>query len=286
MAEIAFLNGRFCPIDDAVVSINDRGYLFGDGVYEVIRSYSGRLWAVERHMRRLERSISGIDIRGVDLVDIRKRIEEAYYRSEIQNAFLYLQITRGIAPREHTFSNNMKPTVLITVRFIEEGPKEHYERGVAVITLIESRWARRDIKSLNLLPNVLARQQAKEKGVFEAIFVEDGFVNEAGSSNIFIVRKDELLTRERGPHILSGITREIVLETARREGIVCREEKYSLEELRRADEVFITGTTFGILGVTQVDGEKISNGKVGKTTHFLHEKYMERIKNGEDGYEE
>lgn len=197
MPDLAWLDGEWLPIEEARVPVLDRGNMFGDGVYEVVRSYDGRLWALDLHLERLARSLQAIGIAGVTMAEVRPLVEEGNRRGGYANARVYLHVTRGVAPRVHTFPTNTKPTLLITVEEQPATAPALYEQGVAAVTLPELRWARRDIKSLNLLPNIMARQQAAEAGAFEAILVQpDGIVTEGASHGIFMVDRGVLITRE------------------------------------------------------------------------------------------
>jgi len=278
VGEIAFLNGNILPIAEAKVSVNDRGFLFGDGVYEVMRTYAGRIWALGPHLDRLARSMRCIDLKGPALGEIRSRIEEMYRRSELPDAQIYLEITRGVASRTHAFPAAAQPTFLITVRSAQSPTQEERERGARTITVPDTRWARCDIKSVNLLPNVLAKQQAKSAGAFEAVFVRaDGLVTEGSSTSLFAVKAGRLLTREEGPHILSGITRRIVLDLARERNISAHEGPFSLQEMLQADEVFLTGTTTEIMPVVTINDRSIGTGVPGPVARTLYNALRRRI---------
>src|SRR4051794_38158028 len=214
MPELAYINGEWMPIAEARISIDDRGFQFGDGVYEVIRSYGGRLWALDRHLRRLELSLAGIELTAVSVPEIRGTIVELFRRGALPEAGVYVQITRGVAPRRHSFDRQVSPTVVMTLRAQHPVDPAIYHEGGRCITVPEIRWARRDIKSTNLLGNILAKQRAAEAGAYEAIFVDgDGRVTEGSSTNVFIVERGRVVTREKGPHILAGITRDLIVET-------------------------------------------------------------------------
>jgi D-alanine transaminase len=276
------VNGRYGPIDEATVPINDRGFLFGDSVYEVFHVHDGRLWAAERHYRRLGRSLEAIGL-NADLEAIRGWVDETLRQSRLAEAMVYLHVTRGVAPRNHAFPPDLKPTVVITVRPLVAMPEAERRRGVKAITVPEVRWRRRDIKSTNLLPNVLAKQQAIRAGAYEALFVEaDGTVNEGSSTNVFLVRDGALHTPAKGPQILPGITRDLLVETAREQGYAVEERTVKLSELFEADEVFLSGTTTEALGVVEVDSRRIADGQVGLVTRGLFEAYSERVRQGRD----
>ncbi len=270
MPAIAFLNGRFIPWQEATVSIEDRGFQFGDGVYEVIRTYHGRPFELEAHLNRLDRSARELNLlqpysRAQWQAWIRQGIEEAGFAE----AKVYIQITRGAAPRDHAFPVNVPPTVVMTIRELLPFPDQTRATGVAAKTCEDLRWARCDIKSVNLLANVLAREEARRAGVFEAILVKDGLVTEGSVSNVMAVQAGTVVTAPEGPRILSGVTRTVVLDLARKEGLPVREQFMSVESLYAADEVFLTGTTVEVLGVIQVDGRIIGAGSPGPITRAL-----------------
>jgi len=283
MPEIAFLNGQYLPIDKAKVSINDRGYQFGDGVYEVIRSYNGRLWALERHLARLKRSLAEINITGISIDEVREAIGATCEKSGLSSMLVYVQITRGVCPRKHNYPEGLEPTFLITVRKFPERPQKIFAQGVRAITFPDIRWLRRDIKSINLLPNILARQKAISAGVYEAVLVqEDGTVTEGAATNVFAVIDGVLRTHPAGPRILPGITRGVVIETAREMGISVEERAFQRDEMLAADEVFLSGTGDEVLGIVEIDGETIVDGKVRPRTKGLRQTFMSRVAEGRD----
>lgn len=270
MPEIAFLNGRFLPWREATVSIEDRGFQFGDGVYEVIRTYHGRPFELEAHLNRLDRSAKELSLsQPYSRAQWREWIQRGIEEAGFAEAKVYIQITRGAAPRDHAFPVNVPPTVVMTIRELLPLPAQTRVTGVIAKTCEDLRWARCDIKSLNLLANVLAREEAKRAGVFEAILVKDGLVTEGSVSNVMAVQAGTVVTAPEGPRILSGVTRTVVLEFARKEGLPVREQFMSLESLYAADEVFLTGTTVEVLGVIRVDGRTIGAGSPGPVTSAL-----------------
>lgn len=277
MPEIVYLNGEFMEPEKAAIPINDRGFLFGDSVYEVVRSYGGRLFTLDRHLARLERSLHEIDICNVDIAQLGRAIEEACQRSGFAEALVYVQVTRGAAPRKHAYDRDLCPTVLVHVRDLEPLLDPSIREGVAAITAPDIRWQRCDIKSTNLLPNVLAKTKAKEQGALEAILVnEDGIVTEATSAGVFCVEQGVVLTHPLSPAILPSITREVVLEVAGEVGIPVREEPVSLERLRAAAEVFLASTTIDVCPVITIDGAPVGDGKPGPVTRRLLAAYLER----------
>lgn len=276
MPEWASVNGHFSSIDEATVPINDRGLLFADSVYEVFHVHAGRLWLEAEHYRRLEASLSALEIEA-NVARIRVWVAETLRQSQLKEALVYLQVTRGVAPRSHLPPKKIEPTVIVTVRESHGLPAETREKGVAVITVPESRWARRDVKTTNLLANILAKRAADAAGAFEALFVApDKTVNEGSSTNFFIVRGDEVATPAKSHDILPGISRDEVVELASKLGYQVAQRGVTLAELLAADEVFLTGTTTEVLGVVTVDGKSIGSGRVGPVTRKLYEAFDAR----------
>jgi D-alanine transaminase len=278
MPDIGFVNGRFMPLEEATVSVEDRGFQFGDGIYEVIRTYHGNPFHLDAHLARFERSARAIELPlPWAIQQWTAYVNEGIKRSGYAESKVYLQLTRGAAPRDHAFPAAPKPTSVMTVREMKPMDPALQATGVAVMTMDDWRWGRCDIKSVNLLPNVMARQKAKQAGAFEAIFVRQGQVTEGAVSNVMIVEAGRVLTAPEGEHILSGVTRTIVLELARKEGLPVEERFVSLEELLRADEIFLTGTTVEVLPVIRVDGKRVSNGKPGPVTFKLQTAFRRLI---------
>ena len=277
--ETAFLNGRFLPLAEATVSIEDRGFQFGDGVYEVIRTYRGRPFKLDAHLARLDRSAQAIDLR--QPYPFERWVEyvtEGLRLGDFPETKIYVQITRGTAPRDHAYAPDLQPTVLMTFRELQPLNATFQSTGVAAMTMKDLRWGRCDIKSINLLANVLARQQAKKCGVFESILVRDGQVTEGAVSNVFIVQDGKLITAPEGGWILSGVTRQVVLELARHEGLTVQERYCSEQELLGATEVFLTGTTVEVLGVVHIDGKQIGKGQPGPVTRSLAKRFLDETR--------
>ena len=277
MPALAFVNGRFMPLADATVSIEDRGFQFGDGVYEVIRAYGGRPFELEAHLARLDRSARALGLRQPYAhQQWCQHICEGIERAAYPEAKVYLQITRGVAPRDHAYAPDLSPTVVMTIRELRPLNLSVQASGVDAITIEDIRWGRCDIKSVNLLANVLARQQAKQVQVFETILVKDGQVTEGAVSNVMVVRDGAVITAPEGPRILSGVTRAVVLQIARQEGLRVEERYVPQRDLYGADEVFLTGTTVEVLGVVRIDGTTIGRGKPGPVTDRLAKRFAER----------
>lgn len=274
MPDVAFINGRFIPWQDATVSIDDRGFQFGDAVYEVIRTYRGVPFQLEAHLARLERSARELFIpQPYSRAQWMQWIQHGLSLAGYQEAKIYIQITRGVAPREHSFPSQGRPTVVMTMRELPGLPPETRRTGVTACTREDLRWGRCDIKSVNLLANVLAREEARKAGVFETIFVRDGLVMEGALSNVMAVRDGVIMTAPEGPRILSGVTRTVVLDLAKKEEILIEERSVPLDVLYAADEVFLTGTTLEVLGVVQIDGKTIGSGHPGPVTKTLADRW-------------
>ena len=277
MPDVVFLNGGYETSENATVSVEDRGFLFADGVYEVIRVYQGKPFALDLHLERLRASADGILLklpRPQEEYNI--IIQRLIRENQIQEGYVYGQVTRGsVAPRSHVFPpETTRPTELWRARFFPLTPPPERQKGCAVITLPDDRWNRCDLKTIMLLPNTIAREKAKRRGAFEAILLSpEGIVLEGAASNVFIVQGDTLYTHPLSSRILPGITRQIVLESCPRLGIAAREEPFYLETLQQADEVLITSTTIEIMPVISVDGQKIGSGHLGFYTRRFQEAF-------------
>lgn len=270
MPDLAFVNGAFMPLAEAKISIEDRGFQFGDGVYEVIRTYKGRPFSLDAHLARLDRSATALDLtQPYSRDEWTHHVLEGIKRAAYPEAKIYLQITRGVAPRDHAYSNEVTPTIVMTVREFHPLDRSVQVAGVDAMTTEDIRWGRCDIKSVNLLANVLARQQVKQARVFEAILINAGLVTEGAISNVMVVQGGAVVTAPEGPRILSGITRAVVLDLALREGLSVQERFVSQTDLYEADEVFLTGTTVEVLGVVRIDGKEIGCGRPGPITQRL-----------------
>jgi D-alanine transaminase len=267
---VAFVNGAFVPLAEAKVSIEDRGFQFGDGVYEVIRTYKGRPFSLDAHLARLDRSAAALELtQPYSRAEWKRHVLEGIKRAAYPEAKIYMQITRGVAPRDHAYSDDATPTVVMTVREFHPLDRSVQAAGVDAMTTEDIRWGRCDIKSVNLLANVLARQQVKQARVFEAILVNEGLVTEGAVSNVMVVQGGTVVTAPEGPRILSGVTRAIVLDLALGEGLPIQERFVSQTDLHEADEVFLTGTTVEVLAVIRIDGKIIGDGRPGPITQRL-----------------
>ncbi len=255
MPGIAYLNGHFLPLEEAKISIEDRGFQFGDGVYEVIRVYCGVPFRLHDHFLRFERNAQAISLPcPLSNTEWETLIREGIGKNHCGEGKVYIQMTRGVAPREHGFPGSVCPTLMITFQDMNGIDASLQWHGVRAITLPDLRWARCSVKSLNLLPNILAKQTANEAGAFEAILVKDGLVTEGTTSNVCLVKQGGIVTPSLGDQLLSGVTRAVVLELARKHGIAVEERAVREEELSQADELFLTGTTIEVLPVAQLNG--------------------------------
>ncbi len=272
---LVYLNGEFMPHTEARVSVDDRGFLFADGVYEVVRVYDGRPFLLPEHLCRMAGGVQALEIPFDAFAELRDVALRLLEENEIDGeANIYMQVTRGAAPRKHAFPpDDTAPTVYVSVRPSRRHPESYYEEGVDAITTPDTRWARCDIKSISLLPNVLANQKAHAAGAFEALFVRDGIVLEGSHSNLMAVVDGTLVTYPKCNYILAGITRDRVLALASSMGIPVREGPIPADRLYDVDEAFLTGTTTEVMPVTRVDGRTIGTGEPGPITRRLMEAY-------------
>lgn len=283
MGRIAYVNGRFVPHGEAVIHIEDRGYQLADAVYEVWALFDGKLADAEGHFARLERSLSELSIptpmsrRALTIV-----LKEAVRRNRVRDGLVYLQVSRGVAPRDHAFpAGEVRPAVVITVKAVDRGAAEaRAAKGVGVVTTPENRWGRCDIKTVGLLPNALAKQKAREAGAAEAWFVDElGFVTEGASSNAWIVDGEgRLRTRDTNANILRGVTRLTLLDVIREEGLQVDERPFTPDEAVAAKEAFITGAGTLVLPVVSVDGKAVGDGVPGPVATRLRRLYIARAR--------
>lgn len=271
--QIAMTGDKIVPMDELEPIYCDRGFYFGDGVYEVIRSYDGKIFALEEHLARLAANLSVIEITGVEINVIRRRVQKAFESAGIPNARIYLQITRGSAPRSHTWEAELKPNFFLTVTELPDNT-EAKTKGIAVSTHPDWRWKRCDIKSLNLLANVLARQDAAKKGCDEAILVDEkGLITEGAGSAFFAIFGQRLQTAPLTANILPSITRKYVLKAAAKIGLKIVEKSLTPQQASKADELFIAVTTQDVVAVVKFDDKVIGDGKPGKYTRLLIEEF-------------
>jgi len=275
---VHFIDGEFINQDDVRVSIDDRGYYFGDGVYEVIKVYDGELYTAHEHLSRLYSSANKIKI---DIPftepELLQVASELLTRNNVTNGQVYIQVTRGVAPRQHNFpSKDVKP--MVTAYALEtKRPLDAVDKGVSVKSVVDVRWLLCDIKSLNLLGSVLAKQEAKEANCFEALLHRDGFVTEGSSTNIFGVKEGVVYTHPATNLVLNGITRQVVLRLCNELAIPSVEKEFTLEATFDMDELFLTSTTSEIMPITKLDDRAIGNGEPGVITKKLQEAFNLQI---------
>jgi D-alanine transaminase len=282
---IAYLNGSFLPLDETRVSVMDRGFLFGDGVYEVIPVYGGRLFRLPHHLQRLANSLTAVRIDNpLTAGGWSAMLEELVERNHGNDQAVYLQVTRGVAPeRDHAFPVPSRPTVFAMSTPVAEAVETGSAAGVRAITLPDIRWLHCNIKAITLLPNVLLRQQALDADTAEAILIRDGDAIEGAASNIFIVEHGELVTPPKGPALLPGITRDLVLELAAANAIPVRESAIRAAQLPAADEIWLTSSTREISPVTHLDERRIGDGTPGPLWMRmirLFQDYKEAVRRG------
>lgn len=272
--QLIYLNGVYESYDRAHVHVEDRGFLLGDGIYEVIRFYTGRPFLQAEHLDRLERSAAAIRLPLPERLAFERAIETLLTCNSLtdKDGTIYIQVTRGVAiPRTHGFpSGDVKPTVLIIARESPRLAAGLRENGIAVISVPDQRWGRCDIKAIGLLANVMAKQAAYDAGAFEAVLVRDGHVIEGSSTNLFGVKDGVIRTAPSGPHILSGCTRNHVLGLARKAGYQVQEESLGQEEIGDCSELFLTGTTTEVLSIVSLDGRPVGDGKPGPVAKALY----------------
>jgi D-alanine transaminase len=280
MRILACLNGEIMPVEEAKVPVWDRAFLFGDSVYEVFRTYRGRCWLEEEHLARLKRSLKELDFVPHNLDLLVQRMHVTIEASGIQEGTVYIQITRGVSPRAHHFPDPpVSPTELIIVRPYDHGPTQRLrEIGVSVISLPDLRWKRCDIKSTNLLANVLAIETARRAGAYEAVLIDsNGRVTEATHTSLLWVRGGRLEGTPEGHEILPGMTRQLVLRLITRLDISFASAQVGLEELKASDELILVGTTTEVVPVVQIDGAPTGSGRPGPVTRRLQDAYQAAV---------
>ncbi|MXP63855.1 D-amino-acid transaminase [Roseomonas sp. M0104] len=285
MSRIAYVNGRYLPQREASVNVEDRGYQFGDGIYEVVHLYDGRFIDEDRHLDRLERSLREIRLpMPMPRQALSHVLNEVARRNRVREGLLYMQVTRGVARRDHPFpAQPVPPALVVTVKRIAPYPATIDNWSGAAITLPDLRWARRDIKTTNLLPNVLARQAAREQGAIEAILYEEdsGLVTEGAATNFWIVDENGAIrTRPLSHDILPGCTRGALMAELKQAGIPFEERPFTRDELKRAREAFITSATSFVKPIVTIDGAPVGDGKPGPVARRLFELFARHVKGG------
>ncbi len=270
-----YLNGSFIPIEDARISVLDRGFIFGDGVYEVIPVYSLIPFRLAAHLRRLQKSLDGIQLRNPHTdIEWEKLLTQIIASNEGEDQSIYLHITRGVAPRNHAFPKEVAPTIFIMSSPLIAAPKELIVTGVSAITANDNRWSRCDIKAISLLPNVLLRQMASDSDATETLLLRDGFLSEGSASSIFIVKNKILLVPPKSNFMLPGITYDVVLELAVKYQIPYKIREISENDLRSSDEILLASSTKEIMSITLLDGKKVGSGEPGEVFAQLYQHYQ------------
>ena len=271
------INKELMDREETSVDIEDRGYQFGDGVYEVVRVYEGEVYELDRHVERLFRSAKEIDITVEYTIDeLKETLKKLIKENNVIDGGVYFQVTRGVAPRKHNYDRSVK-SHLVAYPLYFTRPEEKQREGVTAITVEDLRWLRCDIKSLNLLYNVMMKQKASDNEAFEGIFIRDGIVTEGTSTNVFIVKDGIYKTHPVNNMILNGITRRRILELFKENDLAYEEVEFTKAELFEADEVFITSTTSEVMPITQIDDENIGDGQVGEKTKEIYDLLIEYI---------
>lgn len=267
--KLAMIDDKIVPADTLDKVYFDRGTYFGDGVYEVLRSYNGKIFAFSEHMERFARSLAAIRIDGIDIAAVRERVERAFKTAGMANAKIYFHVTRGSGPRNHAWDGSLKPNFFLTLSELTDNLQEK-ATGIAVSTYPDLRWKRCDIKSLNLLPNVMARQDAAEKGCGEAILVDDGgLITEGAASAFFAIVNKAIVTAPLTANVLPSITRRYVVPLAKQVGLGLDERCLTPQQAASADELFLAVTTKDIVPIVKFDGHIIGDGKPGRYTKAM-----------------
>jgi D-alanine transaminase len=276
MSEIVYLNGQFMPLEDAKIPVLDRGFIFGDGVYEVIPVYSKRPFRLQEHLVRFRRSHDAIRLQyPMSDADWTKLVNDLVSRNAGDDQSIYLQVTRGVAKRDHAFPNDTKPTVFAMSNPLVTPAREAVENGVHAITTIDYRWLKCDVKSTSLLGNCLLRQVAADAGALEVVMFRDGHLTEGSSSNVFVVKNGVILAPPKNNLVLPGITYDVVLELAQANGLPLEVRPVSEAEVRDADEIWVTSSTKEVLAVTTLDERAIGGGEPGAMFTRMHKLYQD-----------
>lgn len=282
MSRVAYVNGAYSAHGEAVVHIEDRGFQFADGVYEVWSVFDGRLTDFEGHMNRLHRSLNALEIEiPMSAASLGVVLRETIRRNRVRDGLVYLQVTRGTASRDHAFPMDTAPSVIVTAKRLDLSKGEAMAaKGAAGVTRPDIRWGRCDIKTVGLLPNVLAKQAARERGAYECLMYDEmGLITEGSSTNAWIVDEDgRLRTRDTQANILRGVTREAILKLVQAEDIELDERPFSVEEAKRAREVFVTAASSFVMPLVSLDGVKIGDGKPGPIATRLREVYLDQAR--------
>lgn len=280
MSSTVYLNGSFIPKSEAVVSVDDRGFLFGDGIYEVSPAYEGRFFRFDRHLARMRRGLDTLGIRYEldDLLGIHERLLAENGLTDEKVSYIYVQVTRGVAPRTHAYPKSpVEPTVYAYANAYHRPERDRWEQGFEAVTVPDRRWSRVDLKTIALLPNCMAQQVAAEAGVADALLVRDGIALEGAHNNFFAVVDGTVVTHPTSNVILPGVTREYILELCEELGLPVELRPLMIEELWTADEAFFTGTTTEVRPTVRVDGRPIGDGEVGPIARLLFDAFLDGV---------
>jgi D-alanine transaminase len=276
-----FLNGRFMPVEEARVPVLDRGFIFGDGVYELIPVYSRVPFRMDEHLARLERSLAAVRIRNpYGRAEWRDIILQLVAKQPFEDQGVYFQVTRGVAKRDHAFPKDAAPTVFIMSNPLVNPPRELVDRGAAAVTAVDDRWLRCDIKSISLIGNCLLRQVSADAGAVETILFRDGKLTEASASNVFVVKGGVILSPPKSNLILPGITYDVIAEIAQAAALPLRFRDVSEAEVRGADEVWVTSSSKEVLAIVTLDGKPVAGGKPGpmfRRVHALYQEFKQKV---------
>lgn len=270
-----YLNGQWVSLAEARIPVLDRGFLFGDGVYELIPVYARKAFRMEEHLRRLQHSLDGIRLQNPhSLAEWIQLIEQLIASQTYDNQSIYMQVTRGVAPRDHAFPKGVAPTVLLMANPLYDPSREQIENGVSAITGKDIRWGRCDLKTLNLLPNVLGRQAAVEQGCVETVMFRDGILTEGAASNIFVVKNGVILAPQKDHRVLPGITYDVVLELAAQNGMPASVRDIAEAEVRSADELWLTSSSREVQAIVSLDDRPVGNGLPGPVYRRMYALYQ------------
>lgn len=276
---IVFLNGEFLPKNEAKISVFDRGFVFGDGIYEVVPVMNGVLIDKDEFWQRFKRSLKAIELNlPYDETEFEGILNELIAKNALKEGGVYMQITRGVASRDFAFTKGLKPTIMAFVYEANIQNNNFADTGISIVSVPDIRWKRRDIKSISLLAQCYAKEMAINAGADEGFMVENGKVTEATSASAFIIKDKTLITKPFSNEILPGIRRQNILKFARELGLSVMERAFSMNEVYNADEVFISAASLPILGVVKADNKVIANGKVGEFTQKLRQRYLQKMK--------
>lgn len=276
MVQVVFLNGQLLPLEEAKVPVLDRGFIFGDGIYEVVPVYSRVPFRLDEHLARLERSLAAVQIRNpYGRTEWHGFIAELVKRQGFDDQGLYFQVTRGVAKRDHAFPRNAEPTVFMMATPLVNPPREQVENGAEAVSTVDYRWLRCDIKSTSLIGNVLLRQLSAEAGAAETILFRDGRLTEASASNVFVVKSGVVLAPPKSSLILPGITYDVVVELAQAGGVPLELREVSEAEVRGADELWVTSSSKEVLAIVRLDGAPIGDGRPGPAFRRMYRLYQD-----------